>query len=446
MRLLTSSSIAVATWAQAILAAQPSRSGHAIVPYDRAPTYYPGAPWSFQPDSSRQKVCHVAAAPNGGDSAPAIIKAFQQCGHNGKVIFDEHQTYHVNSVMTTTGLSNVEVDVRGTLLWSPDIKYWLGHSLPVGYQNQSTAWIFGGDKVHLYSSNHAGNFSGNGQVWYDFIAGQPGGQQSNYPRRPHQITFSGLTNSVVEDLTFWQSQMWTMTLIHSNNVLLQDIYVNNTNLKHQLDFNTDGADTIYANNITFARWVVDNGDDGVTWKANSTNVGVFDSVFYSGSGLAMGSIGQYPDRYEVIENIHVKNCAFHNTWNAVWAKTWTGVQKGYPPNGGGGGKGMIKNILFEDLTLDNVQQLWYVNQCTSFSGQTGDCNTSKFQIQDVTVRNAKGTVTQNYAAKLQCSGAAPCFNMAMENIALTYKGNKVTRHLCDFVSSTIGFQCTGHPK
>lgn len=164
--------------------------------------------------------------------------------------------------MNISGLSNVEVDIRGTLLWSTDISYWLNHSLPMGYQNQSTAFIFGGDKIHMYGSG-VGTFNGNGQVWYDQF-----GTISNYPRRPHQITFNGLTDSVIEGINFWQSQMWTMTLIHSQKVLLQDIHVNNTNLKGGGDLNTDGADTIYSSDITFVRWVVDNGDDNISLKAS----------------------------------------------------------------------------------------------------------------------------------------------------------------------------------
>lgn len=82
--------------------------------------------------------------------------------YSGIVIF-ENTTYHVNSVMNTTGLENCEVDVRGTLLWSKDIDYWLNHSLPVGYQNQSSAWFFGGNNVHLYGNGY-GTLDGNGQV------------------------------------------------------------------------------------------------------------------------------------------------------------------------------------------------------------------------------------------------------------------------------------------
>jgi galacturan 1,4-alpha-galacturonidase len=56
---------------------------------------------------------------------------------------------------------------------------------------------------------------------------------------------------------------------------------------------TDGADTIYADNITFRRWTVDNGDDSISLKANSTNILIEDCDFYTGLGIAIGSIGQY---------------------------------------------------------------------------------------------------------------------------------------------------------
>lgn len=215
------------------LASQPPTYHH--VPHQRAPSYYPGHPWNFPNVHTRPNVCAVVPPADGSDAAPAIVEAFERCGHNGKVVF-ENTTYNVDSVMNITGLSNVEVDLKGTLLWGTNISYWLNHSLPVGYQNQSSAFFFGGDNIYFHGNGY-GTFDGNGQDWYDYV-----GDASNYPRRPHQITFSGLTNSVIEGIRFVQSQMWTMTLIHSENVLLQDIYVNSTNLKGGTDQNTDGAD------------------------------------------------------------------------------------------------------------------------------------------------------------------------------------------------------------
>lgn len=83
--------------------------------------------------------------------------------------------------------------------------YWLNNSLPVGYQNQSTAWVFGGDRVKLNGFG-TGIFDGNGLTWYTWIRQQP--NTSNYPGRPHAITFNGLTNSVVKGLSLLRSQMW----------------------------------------------------------------------------------------------------------------------------------------------------------------------------------------------------------------------------------------------
>jgi len=178
----------------------------------------------------KEKTCVVEANANGGDDAPAIIRAFEECGHNdgitthGTVVF-KNATYNIHTVMNTTGLSNVKVDLHGTLLWDTNIPYWLNNSLPVGYQNQSSAWLFGGENVH-WDGHGYGTLNGNGEVWYEFINGT-----NNYPGRPHQITYTGVTNCVFENLRFVQSQMWTMTLIHAKNILLENIYVNSTDVR-----------------------------------------------------------------------------------------------------------------------------------------------------------------------------------------------------------------------
>lgn len=154
----------------------------------------------------QDNACVVQPGPNGTDSAPAIIEAFRNCGHNdgatrGKVVF-LNETYTVKSVMNTTGLRNVDVDLQGTLLWDKNIPYWLNHSLPVGYQNQSSAWLFGGESV-TWTGHGYGTLDGNGQVWYDFINGT-----NNYPGRPHSITITGTKDSYFEGIRFVQSQMW----------------------------------------------------------------------------------------------------------------------------------------------------------------------------------------------------------------------------------------------
>jgi galacturan 1,4-alpha-galacturonidase len=100
-----------------------------------------------------------------GDDAPAILAAFDDCKADGHIVF-ENTTYYVRTVMNTTGLQHVDIEVNGTLLWSDDIEYWLGASLPFGFQNQTSAWHVGGEDIHFFGHG-VGTLDGNGQVWYD---------------------------------------------------------------------------------------------------------------------------------------------------------------------------------------------------------------------------------------------------------------------------------------
>lgn len=75
----------------------------------------------------------------------------------------------------------------------------------MGYQNQSTAFIISGNNVTI-QGHGSGTLNGNGDVWYVYIGEQE--NRSNFPGRPHAITFNGLNNSRVTGLNFVQSQMW----------------------------------------------------------------------------------------------------------------------------------------------------------------------------------------------------------------------------------------------
>jgi galacturan 1,4-alpha-galacturonidase len=299
---------------------------------------------------AKDTTCTIKPSLDGSDDTPAILKAFDSCGKNGRIVFI-NETYHVNTVMNTTGLENVDIDLYGTLLvkshpsvsssptfaklykWSTNITYWLKASLFFGYQNQSSAWWLGGSNIR-FNGHGSGTLDGNGQVWYDFVKGA-----SNYPHRPHALTIWNTRDSVFTGLKFVQSQMWTMTVFKSENILMQDIYINSTSHSGSPARNTDGVDTIYSNNIHFDRMTIINGDDSISTKANSTNILITNSTFINGLGVALGSIGQYEGVYEILENITARDIICVKTLHAGYVKTWTGERVGYPPNGGGGGLG-----------------------------------------------------------------------------------------------------------
>ncbi|KAF9459794.1 polygalacturonase [Collybia nuda] len=380
-------------------------------------------------------ICTVHASPDHSDDAPAILQAFDLCGKDASVVFDP-TTFHIESVMNTTGLRNVEVDLPGTLLWGTNITYWCNASLPLGYQNQSTAWVFGGDNI-TFQGHGTGTFDGNGQLWYDFTNGV-----SNLAGRPISLMITNTTKSRFSGVRFVQSQFWTMAIINSEDVLLDGIYVNSTSSSKAPARNTDGVDTFYSNRITFRNWTITGGDDNISLKANSTNILIQDSVFNGGLGVAIGSIGQYLGVYERIENVTAERVLCLGTRYAGYIKTWTGVQQNFPPNGGGGGLGYAKNITFRDFTLVNVtNQAAQITQCTTFSGATGACDTSLFQISDITWGPMTGSLTSGTLASLKCSGAAPCSGLRFVDFdQITTSGSRAIA--CSHVQNPIGFNCT----
>ena len=67
--------------------------------------------------------------------------------------------------------------------------------------------------------------------------------------------------------------------------------------------------------------------------------------------------------------------------------------------------------------MSNLRQgVALITQCTSYNGQTGDCDTSTFQISNVTWANITGTVSNDVLANLQCSAAAPCTDIVIEGV------------------------------
>ncbi|PSR79395.1 putative exo-polygalacturonase [Coniella lustricola] len=390
----------------------------------------------------RQTCVVPASGTNATDDAPAILEAFRECGTGGTILFSPDTTYYVNSIMNVTWLEDAEVDIQGTLLWSTDIGYWLNNSMPVGYQNQSTAFILGGNNVYVHG-NGVGLLNGNGQYWYTYISKQS--DTSNYPGRPHAITLMGLNNSRFSDINFYQSQMWTMSIIYSHNLTLENVLVNNT-ATSGAGSNTDGADTIRSSNIAFNNWTVYNGDDSISVKANSTNISITNSHFYNGLGIAIGSIGQYDGVYEAINGVTVDNITYTDTTYAFYFKAWSGTSVGYPPNGGGGGIADVSNMNVTNLHVQNLKSSPIeIGSCTSFSGggTPANCTNSEVQIYDISVLGVDGTSASSHVASLACSAVRPCYNLTIEdvNVTETTTGAQVTGYTCAYVGTTIGFDC-----
>lgn len=386
--------------------------------------------WKSLAESRGLKLCIVDPDKNGDDDAPAVMEALNEDCHVDSIVVFPGPKYNIKSNMATTGLRNVEVHHFGRFLWSPDIEYWLSVSMPIGFQNQSTVWFFGGDNI-LYDGHGVGTLDGNGQNWYDWAEGK-----GNLKNRPMMINWVNLTNSEIRNLRLVQSQMWTQTLSHAKNILMEDIYVNNTSNSQWSTLNTDGIDTMWANNVTMRRWAVTCGDDGIALKRNSTNIHVYDAEFWGGQGLAVGSLAQYDGIFEEVDGFYVKNITLHDTSYVAYLKTWPGTPRGYPPNGGGGGYGYARNIVIEDAVLDRGRRSpYFITQCENYEGHSlEDCDSSEFAFSNVAWINTSGTVKDDveFGGWFICSKAAGgCNNFTVEDFSVRTTSGKPLVELWD---------------
>ncbi|KAB2571837.1 Exopolygalacturonase [Lasiodiplodia theobromae] len=138
-------------------------------------------------------------------------------------------------------------------------------------------------------------------------------------------------------------------------------------------------------------------------------------------GMSVGSLGQYPDRVDYVENILVRNAAMYNSSEGARIKVW--------PNAfseksvslvGGGGSGAVRNVTYEDMWLDNVDYGLTITQCYGQDDEE-ECfkHPSKLNITDVTFRNVRGRTNRVFSpivAHLVCSSPDTCSNIVAQDI------------------------------
>jgi galacturan 1,4-alpha-galacturonidase len=115
---------------------------------------------------------------------------------------------------------------------------------------------------------------------------------------------------------------------------------------------------------------VQNGDDCVSFKPNSTNI-VVQGLRCSGShGISVGSLGQYADEVDVVENVYVSNVSMADASDVARIKVWPGAQTSFQPTlNGGGGRGWVRNVTYDGMRSENSDLVVQLTQCYGESSQ-----------------------------------------------------------------------------
>ncbi|CAN9132594.1 unnamed protein product [Alternaria alternata] len=187
--------------------------------------------------------------------------------------------------------------------------------------------------------------------------------------------------------------------------------------------NSDGWDTYRSDRVVIQDSYIINTDDCVSFKPNSTNV-VVQGLDCTGShGMSVGSLGQYANETDIVENLYIYNVSLTNASDSARIKVWPGIQTSFQTLlNGGGGLGRVRNVTYDTFRVDNNDRAITITQCYGQKNQTlCSEHPANLTISDITIKNMYGTTSGKEdleAGTLVCSAPDRCSNIRAENITV----------------------------
>ncbi|KAH7928674.1 pectin lyase-like protein [Leucogyrophana mollusca] len=337
---------------------------------------------------------------SGGDDGPIFVDAVQRCE---TVVIPAETTLSIATGMNMTGLNDRNIDLRGTVKFTDNMTYWINNGFYFEFQDQIAFWMLGGNNLRLFGG---GAIDGSGQVWYDAFA------TNDTLLRPILFTVYQASNVVIEDIKMLNGPEWINFVNEGQNILYDRINISAVSTSVNPAKNTDGWDIYRSDNVVILNSNINNGDDCVSLKPNSTNI-IASYLYCNGShGISVGSLGQYAGVYDIVENFTSTNVHMYNAENGARIKAFAGP---------GVGAGIVKNVSFSYFTEGNVDDPLVIDQCYMTNATECAAYPSNVYIQDVVFTNFYGTSSGNeksVVASLACSPDGRCSDISVSNIYL----------------------------
>ncbi|KAF7976245.1 hypothetical protein HWV62_7286 [Athelia sp. TMB] len=266
--------------------------------------------------------------------------------------------------------------------------------------------------------------------------------------RPISLTLSNVTRGVIQDFRIVSPPFWSNTVSDSLDVVYDGMYVNATNTNttfagQNIAPNTDGIDTYRAKNIQLTNWDVTCGDDAIAIKGNSTNIAIKNLVIRGGNGVAFGSLGQYYQFNDLVQNVTLENVTLvrlptsvqPNMANGVYFKSWDDTVNGLPPTSGGGGGGYCRDVTLKDFYLNNVSIPTQIYQA---NGGKSEDTPSYLKFSNISWTNWQGTTVGTTLVDLACSSNALCGGMLFRQFDVKVVGGAKGAYKCSNTLDVTG--------
>nr|ADK92878.1 polygalacturonase [Hypericum perforatum] len=332
------------------------------------------------------------------DDSQAINKAWKDaCAATNATTLRIGKGNYMVSKMAFQGpcKSPLTVDFQGTFKAPSNAKNYKNQEW-VSFTNLNGLTLFGG-----------GTFDGQGAVAWSINNCAKTGKCGSLP---NNLRMTGLTNSIIRDITSLDSKLFHINIINCKNLTLERITIT----APESSLNTDGIHIGRSTGVNITSATIKTGDDCVSIGDGAQQINIEKVTCGPGHGISIGSLGRYHDEQPVV-GITVKNCTLTSTMNGVRIKTWPASPSG-----------LASNMRFENIIMNNVSNPIMIDQQYCPYSQCEAKIPSRVKISDVSFSGIRGTSATQLAVKLVCSKGIPCQNVAVGDINLAYNKGQAT--------------------
>lgn len=342
---------------------------HAIPPRPtlKAAPFGTGKEFPHSPPRHPKLRCFVRSGKdNTRDDARAIYRAFERCNNGGTIILNE--VYHIGSPLDLTFLEHVDVVLTGELHFDDsNVYYWAENSFKYQYQNLSSFLRVGGSDVNIYGdlSKEGSVIHGHGQAYWEETL------TNKSLKRPMLFAFDGMDGATMSNIRMRNPPHWFNIIANSSDILISNMDLKAESLNNVQIANSDGWDTYRSDRVVIQDSVVLNTDDCVSFKPNSTNIVVQNLDCTGSHGISVGSLGQYANKTDIVENLYIYNVSLTNASDGARIKVWPGIETSFQTLlNGGGGLGRVKNVTYDLFRNVNNDRAITITQCYGQKNQS----------------------------------------------------------------------------
>ncbi|KAL4035080.1 hypothetical protein IC575_003758 [Cucumis melo] len=233
------------------------------------------------------------------------------------------------------------------------------------------------------------------------------------------LEVSDSQNILINGLSSVNSQMYHIVVYDCQDVKIQGVKV----LAASNSPNTDGIHVERSSNVTILNSNIRTGDDCISIGPGTSHLWMERLACGPGHGISIGSLGKWWEEAGV-ENVTLKTAHFNGTMNGVRIKSW-----GRPSNG------FAKNILFQHIVFDNVNNPLIIDQnyCPHNQGCPGQA--SGVKISNVRYEDIHGTSATEVGINFECSPARPCNEIRLKDVKLIFK-DQIAQASCEYATGT----------